>query len=78
MIDWQQAARAKPVLKPGVLYSADNGRVVCSRCAGESALYRGVDVSGMRVLALGAEEIEAFESAGIKVDHLDCSNHLKG
>lgn len=36
-------------LKEGVLYIADNGRLICSCCAGASAKYTGRDISGQRV-----------------------------
>jgi len=37
------------VLKPNTIYLADNGRAICSKCAGSSALYTGRDISGQRV-----------------------------
>jgi len=39
----------RPVLRDGALYWADNGRRVCARCAGASALYTGRDISGQPV-----------------------------
>lgn len=42
----------KPVLKDGVIYSADNGMRICKKCAGQSALYTGCDCSGQEVVAL--------------------------
>jgi len=41
-----------PVLRPGVIYSGDNGRRVCLKCAGSSALFTGRDLSGQKVQAL--------------------------
>ena len=38
-----------PVLKAGVIYSGDNGRLVCCKCAGQSALYTGHDLSGLEM-----------------------------
>jgi hypothetical protein len=35
-----------PVLKPGVIYSSDNGRLICIECAGASAKFTGSDLSG--------------------------------
>lgn len=40
----------KPVLKDGVIYSGDNGRLVCAKCAGESALNTGHDLSGLEMM----------------------------
>lgn len=40
----------KPVLKDGVIYSADNGELICKKCAGQSALYTGCDRSGQEVV----------------------------
>lgn len=42
----------KPVLKPGVIYSVDNGSLVCAKCAGQSALYTGYDISGLKAMRL--------------------------
>lgn len=39
----------KPVLKAGVIYSGDNGQLICVHCAGRSALYSGRDLSGHKV-----------------------------
>lgn len=41
----------KPVLKPGLIYSGDNGMRICIHCAGRSALYTGRDLSGRKVKA---------------------------
>ncbi|MEA2067798.1 MAG: hypothetical protein U9P12_01240 [Verrucomicrobiota bacterium] len=42
----------KPVLKEGIIYSSDNGMLICKKCAGQSALYTGRDSSGQEVLAI--------------------------
>jgi len=39
----------RPLLREGALYWADNGRVICAKCAGQSALYTGRDISGQSV-----------------------------
>lgn len=41
-----------PLLKDGVIYSADNGMLICRKCAGQSALYTGRDISGQEVCAV--------------------------
>ena len=46
----------EPVLKDGVIYSADNGMRICKKCAGQSALYTGCDRSGQEVLAIPRSE----------------------
>lgn len=46
----------KPVLKPGVVYSSDNGRLICIHCAGASAKFTGRDISGQRVEAVPVAE----------------------
>ncbi len=46
----------KPVLKKGVLYSSDNGMIVCVECAGQSALFTGYDISGQKVIAIPRSE----------------------
>jgi len=49
---------------PGRLYFADNGRLICSKCAGMSARYTGRDISGQRIQVLGAADI------------LECSTYM--
>ena len=51
---------SKPVLKPGVIYSADNGRLICVECAGMSAKYTGRDLSGQRVTNVPYETTGAW------------------
>ncbi len=38
-----------PVLAEGAVFWADNGRRICAKCAGASALYTGHDLSGQPV-----------------------------
>lgn len=59
-----------PVLKAGVIYVGDNGRLICLECAGMSAKYTGLDLSGQKVEALGtAEDTEWLKRFG---KHLKC------
>ena len=48
----QRRRTMRPKLKSGVIYSADNGRLICAHCAGMSALFTGRDLSGQRVYAM--------------------------
>ena len=49
-----------PVLKDGVIYSADNGMLICKKCAGQCALYTGRDISGQEVCAMPRSENAAW------------------
>ena len=40
----------KTVLKEGVIYEGDNGRLLCAKCAGQSARFTGFDLSGVEVV----------------------------
>lgn len=67
----------EPVLKPNTLYWADNGRVICRKCAGQSALYTGRDISGQRVLAISPTERRALLADGYQLTP-DCTHeHMK-
>ncbi len=68
----------KPVLKPGVIYSADNGRLICVECAGMSAKYTGRDLSGQEVLAVPyMETVEWFKAFGKPVScECGCTTYL--
>lgn len=59
----QQLSDPKPVLKAGSLYIADNGRVICTKCAGQSALYTGYDISGQRVQRMRPADVREFAAA---------------
>lgn len=50
----------RPVLVPGAVYWADGGRRICTRCAGQSALYTGRDLSGQRVERITVEDVRAW------------------
>lgn len=55
----------KPVLKPGIIYHSDNGRLICVECAGMSAKFTGHDISGQKVFALPySETLEWFKEFG--------------
>ena len=51
----------KPVLVAGAVYWGDNGRRVCRRCAGMSALYTVCDVSGQRVERVTARQVAEWQ-----------------
>lgn len=46
----------KPILKPGIIYSGDNGKLICRDCAGMSAKFTGRDRSGQKVMAVPVSE----------------------
>lgn len=54
--------RPKPKLKPGTIYSGDNGRLLCVHCAGMSAKFTGYDLSGHRVIPLGQDDALEWEA----------------
>jgi len=59
------SSNPKPVLKTGVIYSADNGRLICVECAGMSAKFTGHDISGLRVTKVPyATTVEWFQEFG--------------
>jgi len=44
---------AKPFkMIEGRIYESDNGRLICSRCAGMSARFTGRDISGQKIRLL--------------------------
>ena len=53
-------ATIRPLLREGALYWADNGRVICAKCAGMSALYTGRDISGQKVERITVEDVRAW------------------
>lgn len=58
-------AMPNPVLKPGVIYSGDNGALICVECAGQSAKYTGRDLSGQRVTKMPyAQTVAWFQEFG--------------
>ena len=55
----------RPLLREGAIYWADNGRRICARCAGASALYTGRDISGQPVeRATLRDSVEWLSSLG--------------
>ena len=56
----------KPVLKKGIIYSGDNGSLICLECAGGSAKFSGRDTSGQKVEALNktSDNVEWFRVFG--------------
>ena len=53
-------ATMRPLLREGALYWSDNGRVICAKCAGQSALYTGRDTSGQKVERITVEDVRAW------------------
>lgn len=51
----------KFALKLGVIYSADNGRLICIHCAGMSALFTGRDISGQKCTAMTQDDAMEWE-----------------
>jgi hypothetical protein len=56
---------AKPKLKDDVLYSTDNGALLCGQHCGMSARYTGRDISGQRVEKVTPDEVRYFEAEGL-------------
>lgn len=50
----------RPLLREGAIYWADNGRRICARCAGASALYTGRDLSGQPVERITIDDVRAW------------------
>lgn len=53
--------RLKPALLPGIIYSADNGQLICAKCAGQSALDTGRDRSGQKVQPLTQRDADDWK-----------------
>ena len=53
-------ATMRPLLREGALYWADNGRRICAKCAGQSALFTGRDISGQKVERITVEDVRAW------------------
>lgn len=62
----------KPVLKAGIIYSGDNGRLICVHCAGMSAKYTGRDLSGHRVTPLNQADADHWMQ--VMNEHLKCES----
>lgn len=52
----------KPVLKDGVIYSGDNGMLICKKCASDSELYAGETRSGVKLRAIPQSENQAWRT----------------
>ncbi len=50
----------EPVLAEGAVYWADNGRRICAKCAGASALYTGHDLSGQPGERVTLDDVRAW------------------
>lgn len=59
--DPARPAEPVPVLKQGVIYSSDNGRMVCYRCAGMRAKFMGICADGTPTTAMTQEDAEEWE-----------------
>ena len=46
-------------IKPQTIYLADNGRAICTHCAGHSARYTGRDISGQAIMEIAPFMIHA-------------------
>lgn len=51
----------RKVLREGAVYWSDNGRRICAKCAGASALYTGRDLSGQKVERITVEECAMWQ-----------------
>jgi hypothetical protein len=49
-------------VQPGIIYLADNGRAVCSKCAGQRALTTGRDLSGDKIIALTGDALTEWRA----------------
>jgi len=55
-------AHPQSVLEAGVIYAADNGRLICRECAGISASLSGRDISGQAVQPVPRAENPAWKA----------------
>lgn len=58
----QTTKQPKEFLKPGTIYSGDNGQRICLHCAGYSAATTGRDISGKKVSAFTEEDAKEWFS----------------
>ena len=72
-------SQPKPVLKPGFIYSGDNGMRVCVECAGFSSKFTGRDISGRRVIKMPIREtVEWRKSFGRDLScECGCTTYLQ-
>jgi hypothetical protein len=52
----------EPVLEDGVIYSSENGMLICKKCASDSELYAGQTRSGAKLRAIPRSENEAWRT----------------
>lgn len=52
-------------MKDNTIYAGDNGRLICSKCAGYSARTSGVDISGAPVIEMTGADHQAWADAGM-------------
>lgn len=71
-------SKPKPKLQAGVVYSADNGELICLHCAGASALYSGRDRSGHAVTAQSQADADNWKRVfGFDMTcEAGCTKHL--
>ena len=48
-------------MKEGRIYEADNGRLICHKCAGMSARFTGRDISGKRIILMNDADAIVWE-----------------
>jgi hypothetical protein len=53
--------RPTPVLQPDTIYAADNGDLICLKCAGMTAKYAGLTLDGDKVVCISRKSRAAFE-----------------
>ncbi len=52
----------EPILEDGVIYSSENGMLICKKCASDSELYAGETRSGVKLRAIPRSENEAWRT----------------
>lgn len=64
-------------LKAGIIYSGDNGQLICLHCAGNSAKFTGRDLSGHKVTPMTQEDADQWmELMGVTmVCESGCTKH---
>lgn len=54
-------SQLRVALKPGTIYSADNGELICANCAGYAAKFTGRDRSGLKVVEMTMADSREWE-----------------
>jgi hypothetical protein len=65
-----------PVLKAGVIYSGDNGALLCVECAGSCAKYTGHDRSGQKVSVMPYQQTLLWQQAFGKPLACECGKTI--